>query len=118
MYQVITRKRRKELGDDIAYRASVEVMPILDLSYIQAPIPDYLPPNDDVPEVVDMPNVNLRIMEGDLNEYVWRTQLFDFLLNQTLLEEPKLQAKIQREDWQFKVILDLAGFPQLYKKMA
>lgn len=63
-----------------------------------------------------MLDVNVKLVKDDLGKDAWRVPYIEYIFNQVPHVEPKLQAKVQRETWQFEVILDLAGPPQLYKK--
>ena len=46
----------------------------------------------------------------------WRNPYIRYLLTKDLPDEPKLKSKILRSAWQFEVIHDSSGIPQLHKK--
>lgn len=70
---------------------------MIDLANIQPPTLESLSSKDDAPESTDLPNVKVKLVEGNLGVDDWGVHYVEYLLNQALPEDPKLQAKIQRE---------------------
>lgn len=63
-----------------------------------------------------MPAVDINLVDNKLSEDVWHMPYMEFFLNQAHPEDPKLQAKMQWEAWNFKVIYDSVGSPNFTRR--
>lgn len=104
------------MDTDQSHEVTLESARVVNLLDIQPLVPDLPPSKVYAPKVIDMPSVDIQLVLDDLSKDVCRVPYMDFLLKQVLPKDHKLQDKIHHEVWQFKVINDPVGSPQLYKK--
>ena len=76
------------------------------------------PEENNDPERADpaMESPLIKKLSDDLQDDDWRRPYVTYLTNKELPEDPKLESKVLRNAWQYQVITDSSGNPQLHRK--